>query len=144
MRPNCSKETIDMKPAGVCLAEETWHGRVGTRTHTGSLCQSWLDLPGCATARWRNTLSGPRNSRMRPAAACVSRNATLRNLSGSLPHDCSPAKLRASIRPLAGGIARLNPQVGVQQVLEEVLPARRRNLGGTAAADGDLVAGRQR
>jgi hypothetical protein len=31
----------------------------------------------------------------------------------------------ASIRPLAGGIARLNPQVGVQQVLEEVLPARR-------------------
>jgi len=31
----------------------------------------------------------------------------------------------ASIRPLAGGIARLNPQVGVRQVLEEILPARR-------------------
>ena len=31
----------------------------------------------------------------------------------------------AAIRPLAGGTARLNPQVGVQRVLEEILPARR-------------------
>jgi hypothetical protein len=31
----------------------------------------------------------------------------------------------AAIRPLAGGIARLNPQVGVQRLLEEILPARR-------------------
>jgi hypothetical protein len=31
----------------------------------------------------------------------------------------------AAIRPLAGGMARLNPQAGVRRVLEEVLPARR-------------------
>ena len=31
----------------------------------------------------------------------------------------------AAIRPLASGIARLNPQVGVQRMLEEILPARR-------------------
>jgi hypothetical protein len=31
----------------------------------------------------------------------------------------------AAIRPLAGGIARLNPQRGVQRVLEDILPARR-------------------
>lgn len=31
----------------------------------------------------------------------------------------------ASIRPLAGGTARLNPQVAVQRVLEEILPVRR-------------------
>ncbi len=31
----------------------------------------------------------------------------------------------ASIRPLAGGTARLNPQMAVQRVLEEILPLRR-------------------
>jgi len=31
----------------------------------------------------------------------------------------------AAIRPLAGGMARLNPAVGARRVLEEVLPARR-------------------
>ena len=31
----------------------------------------------------------------------------------------------AAIRPLAGGIARLTPQRGVQRVLEDILPARR-------------------
>ena len=31
----------------------------------------------------------------------------------------------AAIRPLASGTARLNPQVGVRRVLDEVLPARR-------------------